>query len=436
MKAAPQQRQVEARGTTQRTAVVAACVGNFIEYYDFVIYGYYAALIAALFFPTEDPTVSLLLTFSAFALSYIARPVGALVFGFIGDKYGRKAPLTIAILLIAVCTTLIGLLPTYASWGVAAPIVLTLARLVQGISVGGEYGGALAFIAEYSPDEKRGKYTGWQTFTIGLALLIGAGMASLLTAVLAPDAMQSWGWRLPFLVGLPLGLVGLYIRLKLEETPSFRALQADMEVVKSPLRIELRTSWRSLLISMGIMVIPSLCIYIYFIYLPTYLNAELSYSTGDAQIVNLISLVVYCSLVPVFASLADVVGRRPLLIIGAISVGVVTYPGFALLGQGSLLLSTLALCLLAVAFAPISAASLAAVAEGFNTGFRYTGVSLSLQIPVTVLGGTAPLIATALIAGTGNVHSPALMVVVGAAVSLVAAIAYKETRGANLSEMK
>lgn len=416
----------------QRKAVVAACIGNFIEYYDFVIYGYYAALIAGLFFPSEDPSISLILTFSAFALSYGARPAGALIFGFIGDKYGRKAPLTIAILLIAICTTAIGLLPTYATWGVAAPIVLTIARLVQGVSVGGEYGGALAFIAEYSPDDRRGRNTGWQTFTIGLALLIGASLATFLTASLSADEMESWGWRLPFLFGLPLGLVGLYIRLKLEETPSFIALQKSLGA--SPMRLSdgIKESWKALLVSMGIMVIPSLCIYIYFIYLPTYLSAELGYETSDAQMVNLVSLLVYCVLVPLFAMLADKVGRKPLLIIGALAVGIVTYPGFALLGQGRVGVSILAMCLLALAFAPISAASLAAVSEGFATKFRYTGVSLSLQIPVTVLGGTAPLIATALIVGTGDVHSPALMVVAGAVLSLIAGIAYKETRGRDL----
>lgn len=249
---------------SRRKAVVAACIGNFIEYYDFVIYGYYATVIAQLFFPSKSQTLSLLLTFATYALSYAARPLGALIFGFIGDRYGRRAPLTVAIMLIAVCTTLVGVMPTYQSIGVAAPILLTLARLLQGVSVGGEYGGALAYISEYAPDNRRGLYTGWQTFTIGLSLVVGAGVASLLTGVLSPAQLDKWGWRLPFLVGLPLGLVGLYMRLRLEETPHFEALQSHLEVEKAPLRTGVRQTWRSLVVSIGLMVTPSLCIYIYY----------------------------------------------------------------------------------------------------------------------------------------------------------------------------
>lgn len=418
---------------SQRKAVTAACVGNFIEYYDFVVYGYFAAVIARLFFPSDSETLSLLLTFAAFAVSYAARPIGALVFGYLGDRYGRRLPLTVAILLIAGCTTLIGLMPTYDSIGVAAPIILTLARLLQGVSVGGEYGGALAFIAEYAPDRRRGLYTAWQTFTIGLALLVGAAVAATLTGVLTPAELDSWGWRLPFLAGVPLGLVGLYLRLRLEETPHFEAVQQHMEVEKAPVRAGIRQCWRSLLVCWGLMATPSLCIYVFFVYSPTYLTTELDYVAATAQRVNLISLVFYCAVIIPFAVVCDRIGRRPVLIGGAVAVAVVTYPAFVVLGSGNAVLATVAICVMALAFAPISAASLVALAESFPTTFRYTGVSLSLQIPVTVLGGTAPLIATALIAGTGDVRAPALMVVIGAVVSAAAAFAYRETKDQGLT---
>lgn len=417
---------------SRRKAVIAACIGNFIEYYDFVIYGYFATVIAGLFFPSNNETVSLLLTFSAFALSYLARPLGAIIFGFIGDKYGRRAPLTVAILLIAGCTTLIGLLPTYESIGIAAPIILTVARLLQGVSVGGEYGGALAFISEYSPDNRRGFYTGWQTFTIGLALVVGAAVAAVLTASLTSEDLATWGWRVPFLVGLPLGLVGLYMRLKLEETPHFAALQQRLEVENAPLRVGVKQNWRQMLISMGIMVIPSLCIYIFFIFQPTYLETYLKYAPDVAQRINLIGLIFYCAVLPFFARLSDRVGRRPLLVGGAVAVGVVTYPGFMVLGSGNAVLATIALCVMGLAFAPFSAASLVALAESFPTTFRYTGVSLSLQIPVTIFGGFASLVATALIAGTGDLRSPALMVMAGSVISALAAWAYRETNGEGL----
>jgi MFS transporter, MHS family, proline/betaine transporter len=420
---------------TPRRAVVAACAGNFIEYYDFVVYGYFATTIAALFFPAKDATASLLLTFAAFAVSYAARPLGALIFGRIGDRFGRRTPLTVAILLIATCTTVIGLLPTYESIGVAAPIILTLARLLQGISVGGEYGGALAFIAESAPSSRRSFYTGWQTFTIGLALLVGAAVASLMTGTIAPQALQSWGWRIPFLAGLPLGFVGLYMRLRLEETPHFKAVREQLVTEKAPLWSSVRKEWRALLLGMGMIATPSYCIYIYFIYSPTYLQSELGYSAAQAQSANLVSLIFYCALLPFFANLGDRVGRRPLIIVGASAVAVVTYPAFLALGGGDIVVATIALCVMGLCFAPISAVALAGIAEVFPTTFRYTGASLSLNIPVTLLGGTAPLIATALIGATGNVASPALLVVAGGIISAVTGFAMTETANRQLREV-
>ncbi|MFG1625814.1 MFS transporter [Kribbella sp. NPDC049227] len=419
----------------RRRAVVAACIGNFIEYYDFVVYGYFAAVISTLFFPTEDPAASLLLTFAAFAVSYAARPLGAIIFGHLGDKYGRKTPLAVAILLIAFSTTVIGLMPTYAQIGIAAPIVLTLARTIQGISVGGEYGGATSFISEYAPDNRRGYYTGWQTFTIGLALFTGGAVATLMTNGLSEQALHSWGWRLPFLAGLPLGFVGLYLRLKLEETPFFTEAQEHQVVEKVPLLAGLRLHWRSLLVGMSLVVTPAICIYIYFIYMPTYLSKVLDYDLGTAQAVNLISLAFYCALIPFFAKLSDRVGRRPLMIAGSVAVAIVTYPAFVLAGQGDPVLTTVALCAMGLAFAPHSAVMLVVVAEIFPTKLRYTGVSLSLNIPVTLLGGTAPLIATALVATTGDNRSPALFVVAGAIVTLIGALVVRETYRARLHEV-
>lgn len=424
--------EVSAPLQSKRSAVTAACIGNFIEYYDFVIYGYFAAVIAKLFFPTEDETVSLLLTFAAFAVSYAARPVGALIFGYLGDRYGRRLPLTVAILLIATCTTTIGLMPTYESIGIAAPIILTVARLLQGVSVGGEYGGALAFISEYAPDRRRGFYTGWQTFTIGLALAVGAAVAATLTATLSTADLESWGWRLPFLAGVPLGFVGLYMRLKLEETPHFAAVQKHMEVESAPLRSGLRQEWRSLLIGMGLIATPALCIYVYFIYSPTYLTTQLGYTASQGQAVNLISLIFYCALLPFGAMLCDRIGRRPMMLVGSAAVAVVTYPAFLVLGNGNVVTATLSLCVMGACFVPISATALAAIAEIFPTTFRYTGVSLSLNIPVTLFGGTAPLLATALIATTGVVASPAWLVTAGGVISFGAALAYTETLGKGL----
>jgi MHS family proline/betaine transporter-like MFS transporter len=410
-----------------KRALIAACIGNFIEYFDFVVYGYFAAVIAKLFFPADDPAASLLLTFAVFAISYAARPLGGLVFGHLGDRYGRKTPLAVAILLIAASTTLIGLMPTYETIGIAAPILLTIARLIQGISVGGEYGGATSFISEYAPANRRGFYTGWQTFTIGLALLVGGGVASLLTAALTTDQLYSWGWRLPFLAGLPLGFVGLYLRLKLEETPHFASAQKAQAIEKAPLLTGLRQEWRTILIGMGLISAPSACIYIYYIYSPTYLSVVLGFDLALAQRANLYSLAFYCAILPFFALLSDIVGRKPLMLVSTIAVALVTYPAFHLLDPNSFWKTVFGLCLMSLAFAPHSATALCAMSEIMPTKMRYTGLSISLNIPVTLLGGTAPFLATYLVSRTGNLLSPSWIVIGAAILTLLAVIAYRET---------
>lgn len=417
-----------------KKALVAACIGNFIEYFDFVIYGYFAAVIARLFFPAESQAASLLLTFAVFAISYASRPIGGIIFGHLGDRYGRKTPLAIAIMLIAASTTLIGLMPTYETIGIAAPIILTLARLIQGISVGGEYGGATSFISEYAPANRRGFYTGLQTLTIGLALLVGGGVASLLTAMLTTEELHAWGWRLPFLAGLPLGFVGLYLRLKLEETPHFANVKKTAEVVKAPLLAGLRQEWRAVLIGMGLISAPSACIYIYYIYSPTYLSAVLGFSLADAQRANLYSLIFYCCLLPVFAWLSDIVGRRPLMLISTLAIALVTYPAFHMLNPENFNQTVAGLCLMSLAFAPHSAAALCAMAEIMPTRLRYTCLSVSLNIPVTLLGGTAPFIATWLVSSTGDLQSPAWFVTAAAIASLAAALAYRETLRSGLRQ--
>lgn len=410
-----------------KRALVAACIGNFIEYFDFVIYGYFATVIARLFFPAGDPAASLLLTFAVFAISYASRPLGGIIFGHLGDRYGRKTPLAIAIILIAAATTLIGLMPTYAAIGIAAPTLLTLLRLIQGISVGGEYGGATSFISEYAPANRRGFYTGWQTFTIGLALLVGGGVASFITASLTIEQLHSWGWRLPFLAGVPLGLVGLYLRLKLEETPHFTSVKEHAEVEKAPLLTGLRNEWRAILIGMGLISAPSACIYIYYIYAPTYLSSVLGFSLADAQRANLYNLIFYCALLPFFALLSDVVGRKPLMLISMLAVTLVTYPAFHFLDPQNFTQTVVALCVMSLAFAPHSATALCAMSEIMPTKLRYTGLSVSLNIPVTLLGGTAPFLATYFVSRTGNLLAPSWIVIGAAILTLIAVLAYRET---------
>ena len=218
----------------RRRATLAACIGTVVEYYDFAIYAYFASIISRLFFPAESTTTALLLTFGVFATSYVVRPLGAMIFGSLDDTRGRRNILSVIILMMAFATTIIGLLPVYDHVGAVAPIALTAARLIQGMSVGGEYSGASSFIAEYAPMQSRGLYMSWLSVAIGLGLLAGALVATAFTSLLSPESLVSWGWRIPFLLGLPLGLVGLYIRRQRSETLAFASIAKAGRVEKSP----------------------------------------------------------------------------------------------------------------------------------------------------------------------------------------------------------
>ena len=222
-------------GGVRKRAVVAAVIGNFIEWYDFTIYGYLAVVIAPLFFPSEDRLVSLMATFAVFGVAFVMRPIGALFFGNIGDRIGRRNTLAAIILITSGATFFIGLIPSYETIGILAPLLLVLARVVQGFAVGGEYGGATAFMVEYAPEDKRGLYGSWQFVTQGASLMIGLLIVTALTTGLSEEALFSWAWRVPFLVALPLGLIGLYMRLKLEDTPAFQTVQERQEVERTPL---------------------------------------------------------------------------------------------------------------------------------------------------------------------------------------------------------
>ena len=416
----------EAEFTNARKAIVAASFGTYVEYYDFVVYGYVAAYIAAAYFPSEDPFVGLLLTFGAFAASYVARPLGAVIFAPLGDKYGRKRILAVVILLMTMATAAIGLLPTYAQIGMTAPVLLTLLRVLQGISAGGEYGGAISLIGEFAPPRKRGFYIGFIALTTGLALLSGSAFALMLTRALSESSMQSWGWRIPLLLSLPLGLIGLYIRFKLEETPHFTALARKEMVDASPLVTTLKRDRRTVLVAVGIAAANACLLSVYFVYMPSALKQFSHFAPADAQLVIFAGLVAYCISVLPFAKLADRVGRRPVLLASSIALAVLVYPSFVLLSRGVLLAAVIAMVVIAPAIAANVAATLPMLTEMFSTANRYTGLSLGWQVATTIFSGPTPLVLAAL-AGTGGATQPALYVIAVLIVSIVAGFATKET---------
>jgi MFS transporter, MHS family, proline/betaine transporter len=268
----PSTAEADTERRTLHRAIGASALGNLMEWYDYGVYGYAAVIIGRVFFPSHSTTAALLSSFGVLAVSFVVRPFGGLFFGPLGDRIGRQRVLATTIIMMAVATFVIGVLPSYDTIGIWAPILLVLARLVQGFSTGGEYGGAATFMAEYSPDRRRGFFTSFLEMGTLAGYALGAAFVSVLAAVLSNDAMESWGWRLPFLLALPLGLVGLYLRLKLEDTPVFRELAESGNVSHSPLRETVVGHWRSILSLIGVVILLNVADYTLLTYMPSYLT--------------------------------------------------------------------------------------------------------------------------------------------------------------------
>ncbi|MFC7344401.1 MFS transporter [Saccharopolyspora griseoalba] len=411
-------------GQVRRKAVVAAAIGNFIEWFEFGLYGFFAAAIAANFFPGSQ---SLIATFAAFGVSFVLRPLGALIFGHYGDRMGRRTTLSISIIGMSVATFVIGLLPTYDAIGVAAPALLVIARVVQGFSAGGEFGGATAFMVEYAPRGKRTFYGSWQMFTQFLATFVATAIGAGLSLSMTAAALDEWGWRIPFLITLPLGAIGLYLRLRLDETPEFQAESAEGGG-GAPLVVALREHWPSVLKVIGLIVSGTTCTYMVQAFWPAFLVEELGIPQSDmftAMLVGIGALLVTC---PAWAVLSDRIGRRkPFLVATPLALMVVAVPMYRLILSGSFPSIVLAYVLLGLLMAPSLAAISTAIAEAFPTRVRYSGLSLAYSAAVSIFGGSTPLILSSLVEFTGSRMSPAYYLIVVAAVSVVAAITLADT---------
>lgn len=422
--------------SAQMRAIVAACIGNFLEWYEFVLYGYFAAVFATLFFPQEDPAVAMLTTFLVFGISFIIRPLGGLLFGVVGDKLGRKAALSAIIIMISVATALMGLVPPYASIGVLAPILIFLLRLVQGISAGGEWMGAVTYIIETAPAGKRAWYGSFQTITIVLGMFVAAVTSLIITTSMTTESLHAWGWRIPFLVALPLGMIGLYMRLKLADPEEFTAARAEEarteRSTRSPLTRVLREHWRSVLLVAGLVASPTMCTYVLLVWGPTFFNGYLGFEDSAARTIGLVSMLVLTVLVLSFAKACDRWGRRPFILVGAVLVLVGTPIGFVLLHTGSTALAILGIGLILVGDAMMLAAQPALFAELFPTAQRYSGLAVGYNLGVVLFGGLGPLFAQALVTATGSSWSPSWYLMLGALVSLIAALFTPETRNAEL----
>ncbi|MEU2674764.1 MFS transporter [Streptomyces sp. NPDC007164] len=416
----------------RRRAIIAACIGNFLEWYEFVLYGYFATIFAKLFFVNSDPTVALMLTFLVFGISFVVRPLGGIMFGYIGDRYGRKVTLSAIILTISVATSLIAVVPSYASIGIAAPLLILLLRCLQGISAGGEWMGAAAYVIESAPSRRRAYYGSWQTITITLGMLTAALTTLLLSTSLTSQQLESWGWRIPFLVALPLGMIGLYMRLKLEESVEFGEMSQDEDREKSPLLKAVKENWSSILLVCGLVCAPTMCTYVLLVFGPQFLADDVGMKASSAKAAVMVSMVFLVVLVVVFAKICDRVGRKPFIVWGAAAVLVTTPVGFLLIHQKAFVPVVLGMMLILIGDAMMLAPQPALFSELFPTSRRYSGLAIGYNLGVVLFGGAGPLINTALIAATGSTYAPAMYLAAGAALSLLAALLVRETLGVSL----
>jgi MHS family proline/betaine transporter-like MFS transporter len=405
-------------------AVAATSIGNALEWFDLVVYGFFAVVIAKLFFPAGNDTVSLLLTLGTFGVSFFMRPLGAIVIGAYADRAGRKAALTLSILLMMLGTAIIVVLPTYGTIGIAAPLILVLARLMQGFSAGGEFGSATAFLAEHVP-HRRGFFASWQVASQGLTTVLAAIFGTVLTSSLTPDQLMSWGWRVPFVFGLLIGPIAYYIRSNVDETPEFLAAQTTT----SPLRDTFAGHKTRLLIAIGIVVLGTVATYLV-LFMPTYGVKQLGLPPSVAFSAVVLTGLIQMVGSPFVGHLSDKIGRTGLMLVSAGLMLVLIYPAFAWLvaqpSAGTLIAVQVAMGVVVTGY---FAALPGLLSEIFPVATRTTGMSLAYNIAVTIFGGFGPFIIAWLIRATGEKVAPSFYLMFAALLSFIALVAARRVLG-------
>ncbi|WP_397452836.1 MFS transporter [Pseudomonas sp. NA-150] len=402
--------------------IAAASIGNALEFYDLLIYGYFAVVIGKLFFPSENETTSLLLSVGTFGISFLIRPLGAMVLGSYADRKGRKASLTLSITIMMAGTALIAFAPTYAQIGIASPIIIIVARMLQGFSTGGEFGAATAFMVEHAAAERRGFFASWQLSTQGLATVVAGGVSALLSYSLSDAQLNDWGWRVAFCFGLLIGPVGLYIRSQIDETPDFKKV-ANSTSPKSPLLEVLIKDRVNLLLAIGVVSGATAFNYVHKLYMPTYALKQLHIQATSSYLGAMITGLTLMIMAPIFGTLSDVHGRFRVLTIALLITGFSSYPLFLLLTSFPTVLTLFTVqamvgILIAACLGPIPAM----LADIFPTRTRGTGLALSYNFSITLFGGFAPLIVTWMIDVTDNKMMPSFYVMATAVISVVSVL--------------
>lgn len=421
---------------TMRRVITAAAIGNFVEWFDFAIYGFLATLIAKQFFPHQDPQAALLETFAVFAVAFALRPLGGLFFGRLGDRIGRKLTLALTILLMAAATTVVGLLPTHAQVGLWAAVGLTLARCVQGFSAGGEYAGACAYVMEHSPPGRRATLGAFLPVSTFSAFAAAAVVAFALDTALGQQAMADWGWRVPFIAAAPLGLIGMYLRSRLDESPTFDAQRPASHQHHAPIAQALRSHGGVIACLSTFIAVTALSFYTFTTYFATYLQVVGGMTRPQSLLVTVVALCAAVVLCPFAGRYADAVGRRRTMVTVSGLVLATVYPSFMLAQQGSLALALVGVTLQALAAVLSGVVTVALLSESFPTRIRYTASAMAYNLAYTVFGGTAPLMATWLIGVTGNRLAPAFYLMAVALLALVGGLRLPESSHLALSEVR
>ena len=425
LEAAPAPATAAPRGGSSGTrAILAASVGNLLEWYDFSVYALFAIYIAANFFPRSDPGLDLVKTFLVFGLGFVIRPLGAVLIGIYGDRAGRKAALTLTILIMAGGTLIIALAPSYASIGIGAPLLLLAGRILQGFSAGGEIGSATAFLVEHAPADRRARYTAWLQASMGMSNILGALVAFAIATRLPAAQIERWGWRVPFLIGLLIVPVGIYLRRTLEETPQFRAEARQWREEPgraTPLGLVFRDHSRSLLVGMGISILWAVAVYVLLIFMPVLAQKAFGFTAAQAFGSSLVGNIVFVGGCFAFGALSDRFGHARVLTLGVILLLVGVLPLFLWL-SASKSSATLVLVLSAfgVMVSSFTSVAPAALSSLFPTRVRATGVSIVYNAAITIFGGFAPAILTWIGTNSGSVFAPAWYVVLAAVPAIIA----------------
>jgi MHS family proline/betaine transporter-like MFS transporter len=409
-----------------RRVLLAGMVGNGLEWYDFALYGNFATIISDLFFPSQDQYVRMIATYGIFAIGFFARPLGAVFFGYIGDTYGRKASLTLSILMMAVPTACIGLLPTYQSIGIWAPVLLAVVRLLQGISVAGQFSGAIAFVVEHAPVGKRGFAGSTTILSLCAGMLLGSFVATLFTRLLTHEQLYSWGWRIPFLLGLIIAYVGFFIRHHTTESPQYEKARDEGMLSKTPVKDLFSNHLVELLRGIGVYMSVTVPFYILTVFLISFLAKDLGHPEKDALLINTLCMCVLMAMVPFTGALSDRVGRKRLLMATTVAYFITAWPIFWLLTQPGFYTPFAGQMLMTVVVGFYIGAAPAVFVELFPTSIRYTGMALSYNICAALFGGTAPMVATWMIEKTHMNTIVAFYIMLSAVCSFIAFLGYHD----------